>query len=81
MQKTIQERNKSVDELEQKLRDAGLEHQKSKENSQTLKNQLESLREQKVSLDEKLEAMKKDMEIVTTGNLEESCLLFQISLL
>lgn len=81
MQKTIQERNKSVDELEQKLRDAGLEQQKSKENSQTLKNQLESLREQKVSLEEKLEAMKKDMEIVTTGNLEESCLLFQISLL
>lgn len=68
MQKTIQERNKSVDELEQKLRDAGLEQQKSKENSQTLKNQLESLREQKVSLEEKLGAMKKDMEIVTTGN-------------
>lgn len=67
MQKTIQERNKSVDDLELKLRTADLEQQKSKDLTQVLKNQLESLREQKGSLEEKLEALTKDMKIVTSG--------------
>ena len=67
MQKTIQERNKSVDELELKLRAADLEQQKSKDLTQVLKNQLESLRDQKGSLEDKLEALTKDMKIVTSG--------------
>ena len=67
MQKTIQERNKSVDELELKLRAADLAQQKSKDLTQVLKNQLESLRDQKGSLEDKLEALTKDMKIVTSG--------------
>ena len=67
MQKTIQERNKSVDELEAELRATNLEQQKSKNLTQVLKEKLESLREQKGSLERKLEALTKDMKIVTSG--------------
>ena len=67
MQKTIQERNKSVDELEEKLHATDFELQKSKDLTQVLKNQLESLREQKGAMEDKLEALTKDMDIVTSG--------------
>ena len=71
MQKTIEERNKSIDKLDQKLRDANMEanteQQKWKELSQSLTNQLESLRQQKGVLEGKLEVMTKKMELVTSG--------------
>ena len=70
MQKTIQERNKSLDELEQKLRDSELEKQKSEKLAQTLKNELEPLRGQKGSLEEKLKTVTKDLELVTSGEFD-----------
>ena len=70
MQKTIQERNKSLDELEQKLRDSELEKQKSEKLAQTLKNELEPLRGQKDSLEEKLKTVTKDLELVTSGEFD-----------
>ena len=70
MQKTIQERNKSVDELEQKLRDLELEKQKAEELTGTLKTELQPLRGQVVSLKDRLQAVTKDLELVTSGKFE-----------
>ncbi|XP_067050248.1 kinesin-like protein KIF20B [Acropora muricata] len=68
MQKTIQERNKSVDELEQKLRDSELEKQKAEELTGTLKIELQPLRGQVVSLKDRLQAVTKDLELVTSDS-------------
>ena len=70
MQKTIQERNKTVDELEQKLRDSELEKQKAEELTGTLKIELQPLRGQVVSLKDRLQAVTKDLELVTSGKFE-----------
>ncbi|KAK2570806.1 Kinesin-like protein KIF20B [Acropora cervicornis] len=68
MQKTIQERNKSVDELEQKLRDSELEKQKAEELTGALKIELQPLRGQVVSLKDRLQAVTKDLELVTSDS-------------
>ena len=61
MQKTIQERNHSVDELEEKLRAANWENQRMKERTTTLTKEVELLTEQKGSLEGRLELLSSGM--------------------
>ena len=70
MQKTIQERNQSVDELEQKLRNSELEKQKAEELAGTLKIELQPLRGQVVSLKDRLQGVTKHLELVTSSEFE-----------
>lgn len=78
MQKTIEERNKTIDEQEQKLREANLKQGKSKEQNQTITDQLKSeqekSKEQIRTLTEQLKAIRKEkssleerLRLVTSG--------------
>ena len=80
MQKTIEERNKTIDEQEQKLREASLKQGKSEELNQTVTDQLKSkqekskeeigiLTDQVKSLREEKSSLEGRLRLATSGSL------------
>lgn len=80
MQKTIEERNKTIDEQEQKLREASLKQGKSEELNQTVTDQLKTkeekskeqigiLTDQLKSLREEKSSLEGRLRLVTSGSL------------
>ena len=80
MQKTIEERNKTIDEQEQKLREASLKQGKSEELNQTVRDQLKSkqekskeeigiLTDQVKSLREEKSSLEGRLRLATSGSL------------
>lgn len=80
MQKTIEERNKTIDEQEQKLREASLKQGKSEELNQTVteqlkteqeksKEQIRTLTDQLKSLREEKSSLEGRLRLVTSGSL------------
>ena len=51
MQKTIEDRNKSIDELEQNIRKASIENEKSREQIRTLSDKVKTLNDEKSSME------------------------------
>lgn len=51
MQKTIEDRNKSIDELEQNIRKASIEKEKSREQIRTLTDKVKTLNDEKSSME------------------------------
>ena len=80
MQKTIEERNKTVDEYEQKLREANLKQGKSEVHNRAMTHQLKSeqeksneqirtLTEQLKALGEDKSSLERRLGLVTSGSL------------
>lgn len=51
MQNTIEDRNKSIDELEQNIRKASIENEKSREQIRTLTDKVKTLNDEKSSME------------------------------
>ena len=51
MQKTIEDRNKSIDELEQNIRKASIENEESREQIRTLTDKVKTLNDEKSSME------------------------------
>ena len=72
MQKTIEERNRTLDTLEKTLGDSSLELEKSKERTISQNDQLKKLNQEKRSLEDRLDTLTKKLELLTSGMLKKS---------
>ena len=61
MQKTIEDRNKTIDELEQNIRKASVENEKSREQIRTLADKVKTLNEEK-------NCMEGNLRLVSSGS-------------